>query len=337
MTRPSPSRTPEQHDRRQGYFFAAGAFGWWAFIVPSYFRLLKTYGADPFEVLSQRVLFGLPLLIILLVLGKKLPLLLKAMTTKSSLKILIPSTVLIGINWYFFIYAVSTDRLNHASLGYYINPLFSILLGYLFLGEKLSNLQRVAIGIAGCAVVMMTIAGLQSGDGWPWISVLLPASFGLYGLLRKKADVTGMVGLSFEMIALLPLSIVLMIWLTTSNRGIIFTDPTPQWLSMVMLLGGLVTIIPLICFTNAVRLLPLSTVGLLQFSAPTGQLLLSAVFFGEPFPPLKLAAFVLIWIAIGVFVRDLMNTNKARRNSEQAIAEQEEKAHHASIDTEMLE
>ncbi len=317
--------------------YAGAAFGWWAFIVPSYFRLLSQHHALPLEVLAQRVVFGLPLLIVILVWSKKIPDLIRAATRWSSLKILIPSTGLIAINWYFFIYAVSTDRLNHASLGYYINPLFSILLGYLFLGEKLSNLQRVAIVIAGCAVVMMTIAGLQSGDGWPWISVLLPASFGLYGLLRKQADVTGMVGLSFEMIALLPLSIGLMIWLTTSNRGIIFTDPTPMWLSLVMLLGGLVTIIPLICFTNAVRLLPLSTVGLLQFTAPTGQLLLSAVFFGEPFPPLKLAAFILIWIAIGVFIRDLMNTNKARRNSREAITLQEERAHQASVDIEMLE
>lgn len=315
-------KTQDQLDRKQGFLFAAGAFGWWAFIVPTYFRLLSQHNALPLEVLAQRVVFGLPLLIVILMIAKRIPELIKAFTSWSSLKILIPSTGLIAINWFFFIYAVSTERLNHASLGYYINPLFSILLGYLFLGEKLSKLQKIAILIAACAVVMMTIAELEAGGGWPWISILLPASFGLYGLLRKQANVTGTVGISFEMILLLPACIGLMIWLEVSNKGIFFAEPTPEWISWIMFLGGVVTIIPLICFTNAVRLLPLSTVGLLQFTAPTGQLLLAVVFFDEKFTPLKLAAFVLIWIAIGVFIRDLIVTHRERQ---------------AAMDVEMLE
>jgi len=302
--------------------YAAGAFGWWAVIVPSYFRLLSQHGAAPLEILAQRVIFGLPLLIIFLAIAKKLPDLYRACTTWDSLKILLPSTGLIAINWFFFIYAVSTDRLNHASLGYYINPLFSIFLGYIFLGEKLSKLQKLAIAIAGAAVVMMTIAELQTGGGWPWIALLLPLSFGLYGLLRKKVNVTGTIGISFEMLVLLPICAMLMIWITSSGKSIFFVDPTPSWISWVMILGGIVTIVPLICFTNAVRLLPLSTVGLLQFSAPTGQLVLSVVFFGETFTLLKAAAFVLIWIAIGVFIRDLVVTHREKQ---------------ACMDTEMLE
>jgi len=314
--------SPEQLHRKQGYMFAAGAFGWWAVVVPSYFRLLSQHGADPLEILAQRVVFGLPLLIIILVLAKKLPDLYRACTTWNSLKILLPSTILIGINWYFFIYSVSTGRLNHASLGYYINPLFSIFLGYLFLGERPTKLQKTAIAIAGAAVIMMTIAELKSGGGWPWIAVLLPASFGLYGLLRKKVDVSGTVGISFEMIVLLPFCIALMIWIGNSDSGIFFAESTVPWISWIMLLGGVVTIVPLICFTNAVRLLPLSTVGLLQFSAPTGQLILSVIFFGETFTPLKFGAFVLIWIAIGVFIRDLVVTHREKQ---------------ACMDTEMLE
>lgn len=302
--------------------YAAGAFGWWAFIVPSYFQLLSHYGAAPLEILSQRVVFGLPLLIIILAFSKKLPDLYRAFTTWNSLKILLPSTLLIGTNWYFFIYAVSTNRLNHASLGYYINPLFSIFLGYLFLGERLTKLQKIAIAIAGAAVILMTIAAIQADEGWPWISLLLPTSFGLYGLLRKQANVTGTVGISFEMLLLLPACIGLMIWIGNSSTGIFFAGSTPLWISWVMFLGGVITIVPLICFTNAVRLLPLSTVGLLQFSAPTGQLILSVVFFGETFSPLKFGAFVLIWIAIGVFIRDLVVTHREKQ---------------ACMDTEMLE
>lgn len=309
----TPTRTPEQTDRRNGFLFASVAFGWWAFIVPTYFRLLSKNGAFPLEVLAQRVVFGLPLLIGILIFSKKLPDLIRAATQWSTLKVLIPSTGLIAINWYFFIYAVSTDRLNHASLGYYINPLFSILLGFVFLGEKLSKLQKIAIVIAASAVIMMTIAELEAGGGWPWISLLLPASFGLYGLLRKQVKVTGTVGITFEMIVLLPFCIGLMIWLTQTNKGIFFAPTTIEWVSWIMFLGGVITIVPLICFTNAVRLLPLSTVGLLQFSAPTGQLGLSVLFFDETFTPLKFGAFVLIWIAIGVFVRDLVVTHREKQ------------------------
>ncbi len=318
----SDPATSQSTNQRQGFLFASVAFGWWAFVVPSYFRLLSQHGAFPLEVLAERVVFGLPLLIAILVYNKKIPDLIRAATRWSTLKVLLPSTGLIAINWYFFIYAVSTERLNHASLGYYINPLFSIFLGFLFLGEKLSKLQKIAIVIAGAAVGMMTIAELQAGGGWPWISLLLPASFGLYGLLRKQVQVTGTVGITFEMIVLLPFCIGLMIWLTTTDKAIIFQSTTAPWVSWLMLLGGAVTIIPLICFTNAVRLLPLSTVGLLQFSAPTGQLALSVIFFGETFTPLKFGAFVLIWIAIAVFIRDLVVTHRERQ---------------ANIQTEMLE
>ena len=223
----------------------------------------------------------------------------------------------------FFIYAVDTDRLNHASLGYYINPLFSILLGALFLGERPTRLQKIAIAIAGSAVVLMTIAELDAGQGWPWISLLLPASFGLYGLaaqagrggvggrdhLRDAAAEPGLRGAGH---------------LARGERAwdLLSQEGTALWVSVLMLFGGVVTIVPLICFTSAVRLLPLSVVGLLQFTAPTGQLLLSAVFFGERFTALKLGAFALIWVAIGVFVRDLVRTHRARQ---------------AAVDTEMLE
>ena len=323
-----PEQQPSREQGREqgnGYLYAAGAFGWWAFIVPSYFKLLSAHGASPYEILAQRVLFGFPILLALLGMRRRLHELWDAARRWKTLRILIPSTLLIAINWFFFIYAVGTDRLNHASLGYYINPLVSILLGVVFLGERASRGQKIAIGIAGCAVVLMTIAELDAGGGWPWISVLLPASFGLYGLLRKQADVGPVVGLTFEMTALLPVCVGLTIWLGMTDRGIFLEPDTAWWVSGVMMLGGVVTIVPLLCFTSAVRLLPLGTVGLLQFTAPTGQLLLSAIFFGERFTLLKGCAFLLIWVAIGVFVRDLFAARTRQR------------AQRACVDTEMLE
>lgn len=317
MPTPHPPPIDQYPHKGKGIAYAAGAFGWWAFVVPSYFKLLSVHHADPFEVLAQRVLFGIPILLLMLAFTRQVGVFLRAATTWASLRVLIPSTGLIAINWYFFIYAVSTDRLSHASLGYYINPLFSIALGFLFLGERPRPVQWGAIALACTAVLVMGYAELSAdaevSKGFPWISLLLPASFGLYGLLRKRANVGPSVGLTFEMFLLLPVCVWLVIWLNQSDKGIFFASQTPQWISLIMLAGGIVTIVPLICFTNAVRLLPLSTVGLLQYSAPTGQLVLSAVFFGEQFTPLKFTAFAIIWLAVGIYSWDMLRGHRAMR------------------------
>ncbi len=324
---PTPASSEQYPNRGKGMMYAAGAFGWWALIVPSFFKLLTHYGADPFEVLAQRVLFGIPILLLMLALSKQMGVFLRAMTTWTSLRVLIPSTGLIAINWYFFIYAVSTDRLSHASLGYYINPLVSIALGFLFLGERPRPVQWGAIALACTAVLVMGYAELSANadvsKGFPWLSLVLPASFGTYGLLRKQANVGPSVGLSFEMLLLLPLCIGLVIWLNQSGKGIFFAAQTPAWVSWVMLLGGIVTIVPLICFTNAVRLLPLGTVGLLQYTAPTGQLLLSVVFFGEHFTPLKFVAFAIIWLAVGIYTWDMLRGHRQARVAARAAARTE--------------
>lgn len=337
----TPKPDTQYPDKGKGIAYAACAFGWWAFIVPSYFKVLSVHHANPFEILAQRILFGIPVLLLMLALNKKFGEFMKAATQWASLKVLIPSTILIAINWYFFIYAVSTERLSHASLGYYINPLFSIALGFLFLGERPRPVQWRAIALAFTAVIVMAYAELRyevpmilnelgesipdpdapAPKGFPWLSLLLPASFGLYGLLRKQAKVGPSVGLTFEMMLLMPLCVGLVIWLSRSEQGIFFASETPVWISWIMLLGGVITIVPLICFTNAVRLLPLSTVGLLQYTAPTGQLLLSVVFFGENFTPLKFAAFAIIWVAVGIYSWDMIRGHREAKAARTELLE----------------
>jgi len=297
---------------RRGYTFGLTAFGWWAVVVPVFFRVLTNEdigNADPFEILAQRIVFGLPVLFAMLALSKQFGPFLNAIRTWSSLRVLIPSTGLIALNWYFFIWAVSKDQLSHASLGYYISPLVSVALGFVFLGERLRRAQWVAVALAIAAVCVLAWAE----GSIPFVSIILPISFGLYGLLRKQANVGPSVGLTFEMLLLLPLSAGLLIWLEHTNRGVFLVGP--NWISALMLLGGVVTIVPMVSFTAAARLLPLSTVGLLQYSAPTVQLVLTAVFFGESFPPEKWAAFGLIWIAIVIFTVDAIRRgNQARRD-----------------------
>ncbi len=321
---PAPPTLPEQYPHKgKGVAYASGAFGWWAVAIPVYFHVLTQHHADPLEIVAQRVLFGIPILLLMLALSRQVGVFLRAATTMTSLRVLLPSTALIGINWYVFIYAMATDRLSHASLGYYINPLVSIALGFLFLGERLRRVQWGAIALAGTAVLVLAVAEL-TGDGshgLPWISVVLPVSFGLYGLLRKRADVGASVGLCFEMALLLPVCLGLVVWLRHSGRGIFFADGTEPWVSGLMLLSGVVTIVPLICFTHAVRLLPLSTVGLMQYATPTGHLLLSVLFFGERFTPLKFAAFGIIWLAVGIYTWDMLRGHRQARAARTELLE----------------
>ncbi len=309
--------------KAKGFAYAMGAFGWWAFFLPSYFKLLAHYNAPPLEAFAERILFGFPVLLVILALSKQLGEFRKALTTWHTLKYLVPSTGLIFFNWFFFIYAVATDRMSHAAMGYYINPLFSIALGFFFLSERMSRIQWIAVALAGVAVVVMGYAELTAANslGFPWIALVLPTSFGFYGLLRKNVKVGATVGLTFEMMLLTPLGIGLMIWLAQKNTAIILHDSTPLWLVGVMLLGGIVTIIPMVCFTNAVRLLPLSTVGLLQYSAPTGQLLLSFIAFGESFTPLKFASFVIIWIAITIYSWDMLRGHREMKSAKVEMLE----------------
>jgi chloramphenicol-sensitive protein RarD len=298
---------------RRGLAFGLGAFGWWAVVVPVYFRVLSAHGAIPYEILAQRVVFGLPVLFALLAWRRQLGALVRAATDRRTLRFLLPSTVLIGINWFFFIRSVADGNLSHASLGYYINPLVSVALGFLFLKERLRAAQWAAVGIACVAVAVLAWAE----GSLPYISILLPVSFGLYGLLRKQASVGPTVGLTFEMLMLLPLCIALVVWLHNTDRGVFLEGPA--WVSGLMLLGGVVTIVPLLCFTAAARLLPLSTVGLLQYLAPTGQLLLAFAFFGETFVPEKWVAFGLIWAAIAVFTTDALRHNARERRGRRAM------------------
>ena len=169
----------------------------------------------------------------------------------------------------------------------------------------------------------MAYAELNGADskGFPWLSILLPASFGTYGLLRKQAKVGPSVGLTFEMMLLLPVCVGLVIWLGRTGDGIFLAPDTKLWVSMIMILGGIVTIVPLICFTNAVKLLPLSTVGLLQYTAPTGQLLLSVVFFNEHFTPLKFAAFAIIWVAVGIYSWDMIRGHREAKAAKTELLE----------------
>lgn len=294
---------------RDGVFFALGAYGWWAWATPVYFWLLREVGA--LELLGWRVIMGVPTLLLLLWATGRLGEVRKALRSRRTLGILGLSAILISMNWFTFVWAVINDRLAEASLGYYMTPLVSVALGVVLLREQLTRWQRVAIGIAAIGVAVMAFAL----NGLPWISLVLAFSFGLYGLARKKVDAAPGPGLVIEMILVFPLMVGLLLW-EHNDAGLAAVNGAP-WVIALLLLGGVQTIIPLLFFTAAARRLRLTTVGLMQYIAPTGQLLLATLAFGESFSRGQLYAFILIWIAIAIYSIDSIRT--ARRAAAEAI------------------
>jgi chloramphenicol-sensitive protein RarD len=212
---------------------------------------------------------------------------------------LLASTVFIATNWGLFIYAVNTNRVLATSLGYYINPLVNILLGLVVLHERLNPRQWVAVGLATLAVVLLTA---QAGK-LPWISLVLPVSFGLYSLLRKMVNADAVVGLTFETAALFPFAAALL--LRQELRGVGALGRQGAGIDVLLVVAGAVTAVPLILFTLGVRRIPLSTAGLLQYIAPTCTFLLAVLLYDEPFTTAHTVSFGLIWIALVIYSFDL--------------------------------
>lgn len=268
--------------------FALLAFGSWG-IVPLFWRLLA--GVSPLEVLAHRVAWSLVVATLLLVVmggGKEAFATLRS-PRRAALFFL--SSALIAGNWGLFIWAVAVNRLSEASLGYFINPLANVVLGVAVLGERLRPAQWLAVGLAACAVLLL----LVSGGGVPWVALALAGSFAVYGLIRKLAPLGSIPGLFLETLLLSPVALAAIAWF--ERQGGIFGRGDPLLIALAAA-SGVVTSLPLVWFTVAARELPLSTMGLFQYVAPSLQLLLAVLVFGEHVAPVRWAAFALIWVAL---------------------------------------
>ena len=273
-------------ETRKGIYFALGAYGIWGF-APIYFVWVSF--AQPLEVLAHRVVWGVPFLgLLLLATGQWRDI---AEHSRRAIGYLLVSALFLSINWLTFIYAIQTERIAEASLGYFINPLVNILLGWLFLRERLGRLQWLAVSLAAIGVGSELIARASL----PWLGLTLAFSFGLYGLLRKQVNVPAVVGLSIETIMLTPLAVGFLVWLGVNDGVREFND------ILSLGLGGLVTVVPLVCFAAAAIRLPLSTLGFIQYLAPTCTLLLALFVYGENVPQERWLTFALIWAALLLF------------------------------------
>lgn len=286
---------PAGSEARLGFIYGAAAYLFWGLAV-LYFKLVGH--VPPLEILAHRILWSVPLLLGWLAVRGRMGDLRAVLRTRRTIGILLVTTVLIAVNWLVFITAVSTGRVVQASLGYYINPLVSVLLGVVFLRERLRPLQLVSVLLAAAGVSYMA----ASFGSLPLISLLLAATFGLYGLLRKTVLADGPVGLAVETSLLLPVMAGYL--LVLAARGDMVFLHLDRKTDLLLLLAGLITMLPLLWFTNGVRRLRLSTMGFLQYLAPSLQLLLAVTAFGEPFTRTHLVTFGCIWAALALYSVD---------------------------------
>jgi chloramphenicol-sensitive protein RarD len=284
-----------RREHRSGLVYGLAAKGAWG-VLPIYLKAVRT--VPVVEVLCHRVVWALVVLAVVTSVRGETGAVVAALRNRRALLVLSASTVLIAINWLVYIYSVTYARILESSLGYYINPLVSVLFGIVLLGERLTPLMKAAVVTAAAGVTWMAIDLGQL----PWISLVLAFSFGLYGLMRKIAPVGPLIGLTVETILLAPLCGGYLAWSMTHDRsGFVSGGP---WIRTLLLLAGPVTAIPLLCFSAAARRLPLSTMGFLQYLSPTLQFLLAVAVYGEKFSRGRAGAFACIWVAVAIFAFD---------------------------------
>jgi chloramphenicol-sensitive protein RarD len=221
-----------------------------------------------------------------------------ALTSGRTILILLVTTLLVACNWFLFIWAINSGHILQTSLGYYINPLVNVLLGFVFLKERLRRLQGVAVGLAAVGVTYLTISYGQ----FPWVSLALAFSFGLYGLVRKVAPVSALVGLTLETFLLSIPAAAYLVYIDGAGRGAFMHAGTT--ISFLLVGAALVTGLPLLLFTMGARLLRLSTVGFLQYIAPSCTFLLAVLVYREPLVPAQLFTFGMIWSALAIYSYD---------------------------------
>lgn len=290
---------------RKGFLFVFSAFLFWGF-APVFWKLLT--GVNSIELLGHRVVWGALFLGGYILFTGEFAAWRKHCLNAKALPMLLLSTLLIGINWFCFIYGVLTNRLLEVSLGYYINPLMVVLLGALVLGERLRRWQTISaiLVIIGVAFMAIRVGSL------PWLSLALAVSFAFYGLLRKTRPIEALHGLFFECLSLCLPALVYFVWLSQQPAGLSFGGAS--WLITLLLpICGLVTVLPLLWFGKGVRMVPLSFVGFMQYIAPSITFLLGIFVYGEPFNSTQLITFCFIWLALLLYSSEQFRHNQRMR------------------------
>lgn len=276
----------------RGLLYGLAAFGLWG-LGPIYFKAVAE--VVPSEVLAHRIIWSVLLLLLLLGVGRRLLSMKTLLARRRTLAWLFTTSLLVSVNWLIYIWAIENDHLVDASLGYFINPLFFVLLAMLFLRERLRPGQVAAILLAAIGVAYQVYAR----GALPWISLSLMATFGFYGLIRKRIGVDPVQGLAVETLLVLPFAMAYLLWLGAGGQ-LSFLHVS-RGLDLLLLAAGIVTALPLLLFAAAANRISLTLIGILQYLAPSMNFLLAVLVYREPFDSHQLISFLFIWSAIALF------------------------------------
>ncbi|WP_148574041.1 EamA family transporter RarD [Nocardioides caldifontis] len=289
---------------RQGFLAGIAAYGMWG-AFPLYWPLLEPAGAV--ELLAHRIAWTAVVMVVLVVAFRLRSAFVALLREPRTRWLLVLASAVISVNWGTFIWGVNNEHVVETSLGYFINPLVTVLAGVVVLGERLRPLQWTAMGLAALAV-----AGLTWDYGRPpWVALTLAFSFAAYGLVRKKADVGAVEGLAVETAVVTPVAVGYLVWLQLAGQSHAFEDP--PWHFLLLATSGAVTALPLICFGAAATRVSLTALGLMQYLAPTLQFVLGVALLGEPMPTARLVGFTIIWASLMLFTVDSMRERQRLR------------------------
>lgn len=291
-------------DQRQGYFYGLLAYGLWG-LVPLYFAQINRCHVPPHEFLMHRIVWcALFLGFLVTILGRWADVL-RTLKSPRLFALFVTSSLLIAFNWWMYIHAAATNQIVQASLGYFITPLLSVLIGMVVLGERMRPMQWLALAVAaaGCGMLVVT-----SGEV-PTLALSLAVSFSLYGLVRKKSrEADALLALTVETFLLTPIALgVLAFW---GSEGTLTFGQLGLGVDLLIAASGIVTALPLLAFGQATRHLPLSSLGFLQFSSPTIQFLIAVLILGEAFDAERARSFVVIWAGVTLFLIDLWRSHR---------------------------
>lgn len=315
-------RTPTigaQDEIRRGIIYGILAYGWWG-IMPIYFRALDPAG--PMEVLAHRILWSALFCLIYLGWRRDFSWIKRIVNHPRKILLIVIASHILAANWGIYIYAVSVGNVLEASLGYFINPLMTVLVGVIVLSERLSRLQWAAIALGAAAVLVISI----DYGTLPWISLTLATTFTIYGYIKKtlRADINTIQTMSIESVVLLPFAAAVLVWLRMSSSELTFLSEGLQHTALLIIIG-LVSLAPLIWFGSAAIRLPLTTLGLLQFLAPIGQFIIGVFVFKEDVSQARWIGFAIVWLALVLITIDSFQKGARRRRTAkvQPVAQRE--------------
>ena len=290
-------------DSRRGFGFGAAAYLLWG-LFPLYWPLLEPAGAV--EILAHRIAWSLLTMLVVIVASRRLPQFRALLRRHRARNLLTVAAVVIAVNWGTYIWGVNNHRVVETSLGYFINPLVTVLMGVVVLRERLRPWQWAALGLATGAVVGLTV---DYGHP-PWVALTLAFSFGTYGLAKKQANVEAVESLTFETLVLVPVALAYLFWLGASGDSHFLGHGVGH--SLLLASTGVVTAVPLLCFGAAAIRVPMTTLGLLQYLAPILQFLLGVTVLGEHMSGMRWLGFALVWVALVIFTWEAMRFRRSQ-------------------------